>query len=193
MLAELMKSVAAAALLAAVLLAGCAEEGMAPPPGFTDGPQGLGRVYHLGIGDKLKISVFGEENLSGPAEVNAFGNVSVPLVGDVPAKGLSLAEFRNAVTKKLAEGYLKNPKVNVEITNYRPIYVHGEVKSGGEFAYKTGLKVRDAIATAGGYTYRANEGYIIVVREGEQPVKLAMPNDYDVLPGDNIRIPERFF
>lgn len=193
MLVKIIHRVTAAAVSAALLLAACAESGTLPPPSFNSGPQGLGRVYRLGIGDKLKIAVFGEENLSGPAEVNAFGNVSLPLIGEVAAKGQSIAEFRDGVARKLADGYLKNPKVTVEITNYRPIYVHGEVKSGGEFPYKNGLKVRDAIATAGGYTYRANESYLVIVREGEQPIKLAMPNDIDVLPGDNIRVPERYF
>lgn len=193
MLVELMNRATAAAVVAALMVAACADGGMAPPANFATGPQGLGRVYRLGIGDKLKVAVFGEENLSGPAEVNAFGNVSLPLIGEVPAKGQSIAEFRETVARRLADGYLKNPKVTVEITNYRPIYVHGEVKSGGEFPFKTGLKVRDAIATAGGYTYRANEGYLVIVREGEEPLKLAMPSNIDVLPGDNIRVPERYF
>jgi len=93
----------------------------------------------------------------------------------------------------LRDGYLKNPKVSIEVMNFRPIYVHGEVKNGGEFAYKTGLKLRDAIAMAGGYTYRANQGYVLVDREGEEEVKITMPSSMPVLPGDNIRIPERFF
>ena len=97
------------------------------------------------------------------------------------------------IAQRLANGYLKNPKVSVEVLNFRPIYVHGEVKSGGEFAFKTGLKLRDAIAMAGGYTYRANQNYVYVSREGEQEVKVPMQNSMPVLPGDNVRIPERFF
>lgn len=181
------------AALVPVLLAACADAPSVPPPGFTEARQGLGRIYRLGVGDKLKITVFGEDNLSGPAEVSALGSVSMPLVGEIEARGLSIAEFRERVTRRLSDGYLKNPKVNVEITNYRPIYIHGEVKSGGEFPFKAGLKLRDAIALAGGYTYRADENYLLVVREGEQPVRLGMPSSVDVLPGDNIRVPERFF
>lgn len=193
MLLDVRKRLAAATMLVAACLSACAETSVPPPPGFSGAPQGLGRVYRLGVGDKLKVSVFGEDNLSGPAEVNSLGAVSLPLIGEVPAKGLSIAEFREQVSRRLADGYLKNPKVTVEITNYRPLYVHGEVKSGGEFPFKSGLKLRDAIALAGGYTYRADESYLLIVREGGVPVRLAMPSDAEVLPGDNIRIPERFF
>jgi protein involved in polysaccharide export with SLBB domain len=157
-------------------------------------PDELSRVYRLGVGDKIKLTVFGENDMSGTYEVNAIGNVPVPLVGEVPAKGRGVAEFRDAVRNKLSQGYLTNPKVSVEVVNFRPIYIHGEVRSGGEFPYKNGLKLRDAIALAGGFTYRANETHVILVREGSPAqVKVALPADVDVLPGDNIRVPERFF
>jgi protein involved in polysaccharide export with SLBB domain len=170
------------------------------PPTMT-GPQfathqgkiPLQRVYRLGIGDKLKIVVFNEENLSGAVEVNGVGQVSMPLIGEVPAKGLALHEFRDQITRRLSDGYLKNPKVSVEMTNYRPIYVHGEVKNGGEFQYKNGLMLRDVVAMAGGYTYRADQTYLYIGREGEPDAAVKMPADIAVLPGDNIRIPERFF
>lgn len=192
MLLDVPLRIRAVAMAAVLLLGACANDGAIAPANFGS-PQGLGRVYRLSIGDKLKISVFGEENLSGPSEVNGMGNVSLPLIGEVPARGQSLAEFREAVARRLADGYLKHPKVTVEITNYRPVYVHGEVKSGGEFAYKSGLKLRDAIAMAGGFTYRAEEGYVLIVRDGEAPVRLSMAGEAEVLPGDNIRVPERFF
>jgi polysaccharide export outer membrane protein len=83
--------------------------------------------------------------------------------------------------------------VTVEVMNYRPIYVHGEVKSAGEFQYRPGLMLRDAVAMAGGFTYRANEATALVVRDGEQPASLPLSASIAVLPGDNIRITERFF
>ena len=154
----------------------------------------LSRVYRLGVGDKIKLTVFGEADMSGTYEVNAIGNVPVPLVGEVPAKGRGIAEFRDTVRSKLAQGFLTNPKISVEVVNFRPIYIHGEVRSGGEFPYKNGLKLRDAIALAGGYTYRANETRVILVRDGSPAqVTVTLPADIDVLPGDNIRVPERFF
>ncbi|MGQ0457104.1 MAG: polysaccharide biosynthesis/export family protein [Hyphomicrobium sp.] len=150
-------------------------------------------MYRLGVGDKFKITVFGEDNLSGQFEVNAIGQVSLPLIGEQQAKGLTLDEFRNRITRQLSDGYLKNPKVTLEMLNYRPIYVHGEVKNGGEFQYKNGLSLRDAVAMAGGYTYRADQAFLYIGRDGEADVAVKMPTDVPVLPGDNIRIPERFF
>jgi polysaccharide export outer membrane protein len=141
----------------------------------------------------LKINVFGEETLSGPVEVNPAGMVALPLAGDIRAEGLTVAQFRDAVARRLADGYLKNPKVTVEITTYRPIYVHGEVRNGGEFAYKTGLKLKDAIAMAGGYTYRAQQSYVLVSRGGSAETRVPTSGAVAILPGDNIRVPERFF
>lgn len=180
---------------AAALAAGCADPNLMSGPQFVtrDGKNPIQRIYRLGIGDKLKVSVFGEDNLSGQFEVNAIGQISMPLIGEMPAKGLAIHEFRESIARKLNDGYLKNPKVNVEMLNYRPIFVHGEVKSGGEFAFKNGISLRDAVAMAGGYTYRANQGYLYIGREGEPDVAIKTPADVPVLPGDNIRIPERFF
>lgn len=186
----------AAACLGVTLLAGaCASPEVISGPQFVTqgGPAALQRVYRIGIGDKLKISVYGEDNLSGPVEVNAFGQVSLPLIGEMPATGMALNEFRDSVSRRLADGYIKNPKVTVEMTNYRPIYVHGEVKNGGEFQFKNGVSLRDVVAMAGGYTYRADQSYLYIGREGEPDVAVRLPADVPVLPGDNIRIPERFF
>jgi protein involved in polysaccharide export with SLBB domain len=185
----------AAGLAVTALVSGCGIPQTISGPQFAthDGKAPLHRVYRLGIGDKLKVSVFGEDNLSGQFEVNALGQISMPLIGEMPAKGLAITEFRDAIGRKLSEGYLKNPKVNVEMLNYRPIYVQGEVKNSGEFAFKNGLSLRDVIAMAGGYTYRANQSYLYIGREGDPEVAVQMPTGVPVLPGDNIRIPERFF
>jgi protein involved in polysaccharide export with SLBB domain len=185
-----------AALGAALALGSCTDNGALPEARLATGPAAveLSRVYRLGVGDKIKITVFGEADMSGTYEVNAIGNVPIPLVGELPAKGRAIAEFRDTVRTKLSQGYLTNPKVSVEIVHFRPIYIHGEVRASGEFPYKNGLKLRDAIALAGGFTYRANEGFVILVREGSPAqVKVPLPADIDVLPGDNIRVPERFF
>jgi polysaccharide biosynthesis/export protein len=176
------------------LLSACASTVGSPPgPNFATGQDALARVYRLGIGDKLKISVFGEETLSGPVEVDARGQVALPLAGDVAAKGLTIQQFRDAVARKLSDGFLKNPRVTVEVANYRPIYVHGEVKNGGEFQFKAGMTLRDAVAIAGGYTYRADQSLMLIQREGDGVVRIQMPTDVPVLPGDNLQIPERFF
>ena len=187
--------VLAVAFAAAAVVTACAEPSMLSGPQFVtrQGQLPSQRVYRLSIGDKLKVSVFGEENLSGQFEVNAIGQVSLPLIGEMPAKGLAINELHDQIARRLSDGYLKNPKVTVEMLNYRPIYVHGEVKTGGEFQFKNGLLLRDVVAMAGGYTYRAEQSYLYIGREGEPDAAVKMPADISVLPGDNIRIPERFF
>lgn len=150
--------------------------------------------YKLGVGDKLRIVVYGEQDLSGTFEVGPQGKIALPLVGDMPAKGLTPSEIRTSVTNRLAGGYLRNPRVTVEVVGYRPFYVHGEVRGGGEFAFKNGIRIRDAIAVAGGYTYRANQTYVLLTRDGiPEEVRISLPSDIIVMPGDNIRVGERFF
>lgn len=174
-------------------IAACANATSDATLSYAKGPPEQ-RLYRLGAGDKLKITVFGEDNLSGQFEVSPTGGVGIALAGEIQAKGLTVQEFRDAVASKLLrEGILKHPKVAVDVLNYRPIYVHGEVKTGGEFQYKSGLRLRDAVAMAGGYTYRADQSYILLGRDDQGEKQVNMPGDAFVLPGDNIRIPERFF
>ena len=188
----ILQTVVAVVCLSACLT-GCANSVAPPPPSFVTSSQSVEKSYRLGIGDKLKISVFGEADLSGQVEVNAFGQVSLPLIGEVGAKGLSLRAFRERVRARLADGYLNNPRVTVEVLNYRAFFVHGEVKSGGKFPFKIGTQMSDAIATAGGFTYRADTSYVIVKRSKHPEFRIDLPSDIAVLPGDNIRVPERFF
>lgn len=186
----------AIAVLACTCLVSCAENSSTIAPKLAQQRVGLTdpNIYRFGVGDKIKLTVFGEPDLSGTFEVNSSGQIPIPLVGDVTAKGSTLTELRETITRRLADGYLKNPKLSLEIQNYRPIYVHGEVKTGGEFVFKNGLKFRDAVAMAGGYTYRANQNFVLIAREGEsKEIRVDLPSDLRVLPGDNIRVPERFF
>ena len=190
----LVRLLAASAVAA---LGACADGSSAPELRLSpnDASAGnLSRVYRLGIGDKLSVNVFGEPNLSGSFDVGATGAVSMPLIGDIQANGRPISEFRQAVASRLSQGYLKNPKVSVDIVKFRPIYIHGEVRQGGEHAYRSGNRIRDAIAQAGGYTYRAEKSFVLVIREGQsQEYKVRLPSSFEVLPGDNIRVPERFF
>ncbi len=150
--------------------------------------------YRLGSGDKVRVITFGEESLSGEFFVGGSGKVSIPLVGELPALGLTAREFQASVETALKEGYLKEPRVSVEILNYRPFYILGEVEKPGTYPYTTGLSVVNAVATAGGYTYRANTKRVFIKRqdsdkEEEYPLDANTP----VAPGDTIRIAERFF
>lgn len=150
--------------------------------------------YRLGTGDKLKITVYGEDDLSGEFFVDGSGQVQLPLVGQVKAANLTIHEFVAEVSTALKEGYLKDPKVSVEVLNYRPFYIIGEVNKPGEYPFENGLNVLGAIALAGGYTYRANDDNVYVRRAGTGKEE-AMKADSStrVYPGDIIRVAERIF
>ena len=152
------------------------------------------RSYKVGIGDKLRLEVFGEKDLSGTFDVNTNGNISLPLIGELKVAGNDTQAIRDDIARRLANGYLRSPKVTVEVDTYRQIFVHGEVRTGGAYPFKAGTRLRDAVAIAGGYTYRANTGYVILSRDGlQRDTRVDMPSDVLIMPGDNIRIPERFF
>ncbi len=150
--------------------------------------------YELGAGDKVKVTVFGHDDLSGKFLVGGNGDVALPLIGKVPAGGLTVTELEARIVDALKPDYLKNPRVSVEVLNYRPFYIIGEVKKPGSYAYVSGMTVVNAIALAGGYTYRARENKIYVTRATD-PKNVKRPADHDtqILPGDVIEVPERFF
>ncbi|MBB4200569.1 polysaccharide export outer membrane protein [Rhodoblastus sphagnicola] len=145
-------------------------------------------------GDKLRVTVFGEDKLTGEYEVDPGGDVSLPLAGTVHASGLTKPELEQLLAKKFRNEYLKNPKVTVDVASFRPFYVLGEVQKPGEYPYKGNLNVLSAIAIAGGQTYRANNDKIMIQRAGEKeirsyPLSISVP----IYPGDLVRVPERYF
>lgn len=151
-------------------------------------------TYVLGPNDRVRVKVYGEPDITGEYEVDSNGQVSIPLAGRVRAEGLTTKQLERAITSALAKGIVRDPRVNVEVALFRPYYILGEVKKGGEYPYRLGLTVLDAVASAGGFTYRANEGKVYVQRAGasaEEVYSLDAP--VPVFPGDNIRIPERWF
>jgi polysaccharide export outer membrane protein len=180
-------------------LAGCAGGGDPTTAPLSVSPQrsgagSLGAAYRIGAADKVKVTVFGEPDLSGSFELSSEGSLTLPLIGTLPAQGRTLDELRADLTRRLSSGYLRNPKITLEIADYRPVYVHGEVRSGGAFPFKHGMTMRDVIARAGGYTYRAATGYLLVTRNGAgDELRVDLPSDAPVQPGDNIRVPERLF
>lgn len=151
-------------------------------------------AYILGPSDRVRLKVYGEPDITGEYEVDANGNVSIPLAGQVRAAGITTKQLERSITSALAKGIVRDPRVNVEMLAYRPFYILGEVKKSGEYPYRVGLTVLDAVATAGGYTYRANEGKVYLRRSGST-VEEIYPMDAPVLvyPGDNVRVPERYF
>jgi len=145
-------------------------------------------------GDKITVYVYGEDKLSGEYQLNQSGQISLPLAGTIEAKGLTQSELEQALAKKFRSEYLKQPKVTVTIASLQPYYVMGEVEKPGEFAYKSGLNVLTALAIAGGPTYRASRSTVQIQRRGETsmreyPISASVP----ILPGDVVKVPERYF
>jgi polysaccharide export outer membrane protein len=150
--------------------------------------------YVLGPNDRIRLKVYGEPDIAGEYEIDSTGQVSIPLAGHIRATGLTTKQLERSIASALAKGIVRDPRVNVEIALYRPYYILGEVKKGGEYPYRLGLTVMDAVASAGGFTYRANENKVYLRRSGagvEETYALDAP--IPVFPGDNIRIPERYF
>ncbi|HEX5007182.1 MAG TPA: polysaccharide biosynthesis/export family protein [Hyphomonadaceae bacterium] len=150
--------------------------------------------YRLGTGDEVKVTVFGEADLSGPVVVDGQGAITMPLIGQVEVKGLTFAETGSRLEAKLKDGWLRDPKVTVEMTKGRPYYILGEVNRAGEYPFTSGLTVMNAIAAAGDFTYRADKKKIMVTNADsseEREVKLTPATP--VQPGDRIRVLERYF
>jgi protein involved in polysaccharide export with SLBB domain len=147
--------------------------------------------YTLGPGERVRVTVFRHEQLSGEFQVDGSGSVSLPLIGDVPAQDLTTRQLETRIADTLKnEGYLVNPRVSVEVMTYRPFYILGEVNNPGQYEYTNGMTVTNAVALAGGYTYRADGDDIEIRRSG---CAVSADATTQVLPGEVVFVPERFF
>ena len=169
-------------VLAILLLLGCTDA-IAEQP-----------LYRLGSGDRIVVTVFGHEDLSGEFELDGEGRIALPLVGEVQLGERRLREAEALIASRLTPDYLVNPRVSIQVANYRPFYILGEVKQPGSYAYVNGLSVVQAVAIAGGYTYRARQSRVSIqrARDPERQQQPAGP-DTVVLPGDIVNVPERYF
>ena len=181
----------ACALSALVLaLGGCATAPKSVAPSVAE----VGD-YRLGAGDGLRLIFYGEDKLNGEYQIASDGHVALPLIGEVDANGKTLLELQATIRTAYAKGgYLLDPKVAVEILHYRPFFVLGEVNAPGQYPFIPGMTVRQAIATAKGYTYRAQQGTAMITRWGEaNETGYKLSPGTAVTPGDTIRVPERHF
>lgn len=145
-------------------------------------------------GDQIRVTVFGEDKLSGAFDVDPQGAIALPLAGSVKAAGLSRSALEGLLSTKYKAHYLKDPKVTVDLISVRPFYIMGEVEKPGEYPFRTGLNVWRAMAIAGGQTYRASSTKVAIQRAGETGIKdYDLTADLAVHPGDLIRVPERYF
>lgn len=151
--------------------------------------------YQLGAGDKLRVTVFNEPNLTGEYSVSSGGTVAFPLIGPVEAGSQTIEHLSQAITARLAEGYVNDPRVSVEVLNYRPFYILGEVSRPGEYPYVNGMTLEQAVAAAGGFTYRAKRSAVFLRRARATQERTAPLEGAPVYvqPGDTIRVGERYF
>ncbi len=150
--------------------------------------------YRLGPGDKVRVIVFGEASLTGEFFVSGSGAISLPLVGDVAVLNQTASQAQVAIQNALKDGYLRDPRVSLEVLTYRPFYILGEVNRPGTYPYTSGLTVMSAVATAQGFTYRANTRRAFIKKAKEsREAEVQLTSDVVVQPGDTIRIGERYF
>jgi len=150
--------------------------------------------YRLGAGDKLQINVFNQVDLTGEYVLDGKGRFSMSLIGNVDASGLTADELQVLLVSKLKPDYLLNPRISVQVENYRPYYLIGEVLGTGSFAYVDGMTYMTAVAIAGGFTYRAKKEFVYVIRgDDAEREELKLGINEKVHPGDIIRVAERMF
>ena len=162
----------------------------------TDGGGGdrSGSDYRLGPNDRTRIIVYGQPNLTGEFVLDSNGNLAFPLIGNVQASGMTPTELQRAIAAKLDPDYLHNPSVSVEVATRRPFYVVGEVQKPGSYPFVTDMSVLEAVATAGGQTYRANMGHFYIKRQVDgRVVRVYATQESRLQPGDTVVVRERYF
>jgi protein involved in polysaccharide export with SLBB domain len=175
-------------ILIALMLGGCAKIDLATEIPVT------AYVYQIGPGDKLRISVFDEPQLTGEYAVTGAGVVAFPLIGDINAASQTVTEFRDQLRDKLGSKYIRDPKVTIEVLNFRPVYILGEVTRPGEFPYQERMSVYGLVAKSGGFTYRANQTFVYIRHEQDAEEKaIKLTSSTAVRPGDTVRVPDRIF
>jgi protein involved in polysaccharide export with SLBB domain len=189
--------------LSVVLISGCSSssrptsvEAAAVAGGASGAGAPVGDIssYRLGPGDALRVNVFRHEDLSGEFRLDGDGYFALPLVGEILGGGRTARQLENEIESALKSGgYLVEPQVSIEVLNYRPFYIIGEVNNPGSFEYVNGMTVINAVALAGGFTYRADQDDIVISRGGSSGPEIEAAPDTEVLPGDIIEVQERFF
>jgi polysaccharide biosynthesis/export protein len=175
-----------AVLVVGLALLGCSSPGSDLPPL----PATNVSSYHLGAGDHLGIKVLGADELAGEYTVQDDGTIRLMMIGEVPATGATTGELETRIAQKLKKGgYITDPQVNVSVVSYRPFYILGEVARPGGYPYASGMRVLSAVAAAQGYTYRANQDFVVITRNGEDKRAGVLSS---IQPDDIIRVPERY-
>ncbi len=155
---------------------------------------GQNAVYRLDSGDRLRVIVFGQADLSGEYAVDGAGQISIPLVAAIQARGLTTDELEQSVVAILSQTLLRDPSVSVEVLIFRPFFILGEVTNAGQYPFVAGMTVKTGVAIAGGYTHRANTDVVRITRNlGDRIIEIGVTTNTAVLPGDTIFVRERYF
>jgi len=175
----------------ALAAAGCAAPGAYRPELLA---VAAGEPYTVAAGDRLRIIVFGQDTLSNTYAVDGAGRIAMPLIGSVPVYGLEPPAIEREIGARLRSGFVRDPRVSVEVEAFRPFYVLGEVTTAGQFPYVEGMTAQNAVAIAGGFNPRAYQGGVDLTRVVQgRPVTGRVPLDAAVRPGDTITVRERIF
>lgn len=177
-------------LLASAPLIGC---GGSAPGGEAPVPL-AGQPVPLGAGDRIHVTVYGQDLMTNDYLVDRDGTISLPLAGRIKIGGMVTADAEGAIRQKLAKGIVVDPHVTVDVIQYRPIYVIGEVNKPGAYDYTSNIVMINAVALAGGFTYRAGKDGVTVLRGSEASEQRYRATQTTALqPGDVVVVPERFF
>lgn len=179
-------------LMVTVLVSGCVRTTKTPAAEAIY--DALDQPYTLDTGDRLRMIVFGQAELSNLYTVDQAGRLSVPLIGNIAVRGLTTKETEEQIATALRNGFLRTPQVTVEVETYRPFFVLGEVAQPGQYPYVLGMTAQTAVAIARGFTPRARQATVEITRivNGEL-VKAEVPIHHPLRPGDTIQIFERWF
>jgi polysaccharide export outer membrane protein len=177
-------------ILMCLMVTACAPGATLPPL-----PQTVEEAYQLGVGDQIRIITFGQDQLTGEFRINDRGNVAIPLLGSIPANGLTTSELERGIEQRFKDKkILQEPSVSVEVMEYRPVFVLGEVAKPGQYPYQPRMTVLTAVAIAGGFTYRAQTDYASILRtEGGRSLEGRVQRGVTVRPGDVITVFQRYF
>ncbi|MCL7997503.1 polysaccharide export protein [Brucella sp. 21LCYQ03] len=176
--------------IAAMMLSACSSYRPAPEAFHA----GLNEPYLLNAGDRVRITVFEQANLTNNYNVDQSGYIAFPLIGSIPANGKTVKQLEAIIATKLRGGFLRDPDVSVEVDRYRPIFIMGEVGGAGQYSYVPGMTVQKAIAAAGGFSPRANQDNVDITRTINDKVLTGRVSISDpILPGDTVYVRERFF
>ena len=150
--------------------------------------------YYLGPGDRLNVVVFGHQDLSGEFEIDVAGDISLPLIGQMKAADRTVRELQSQIEARLDQEFIVDPRVSIEVRNFRPFFILGQVNKPGSYPYQSGIDIRQAVAIGGGFTRRAASATVTLIRRtSEGKLRYRATLDVPVLPGDTIVVERRLF